>query len=93
MTTKHALIIATALTLAIVGGFALHAYISSANDMARAAQVATDEKPVHAQAAEQRQQAQQSETANQSALTAALAAIAQQKTSVLGAQACSASTP
>ena len=86
MTTKHALILATALTLAVVGGLALHAYISSTRDIAQAAQVARDEKPVHAQAAEQRQQAQQSEAANQSALAAALAAIARQKTATLGAE-------
>ena len=86
MTTRHALILAAASALAIVGGLALHAYISSAVGLARAVQVASDEKPVHAQAAEQRQQAQQSEAANQSALQAALAAIAQQKAAALGAQ-------
>jgi hypothetical protein len=86
MDIRHALILAAALILAVVGGLALHAYISTARDVARFDQVVKDEKPVHLQAAEQRQQAQQSEVANQSALTAALAAIAKQKTATLGEQ-------
>jgi hypothetical protein len=79
MGTKHFYIGIAVIAIALIGGMALHAYISNAVDRARADQVKQDLKPVHEEAQQEKTSAQKAEDVNQKALLATLAAIATQK--------------
>jgi hypothetical protein len=76
---KHLYIAIAVLAVALVGGLALHAYISASLATARADQVKADMKPIHEEATQQKESASKAEDKNQSALAIALATITAQK--------------